>query len=48
MPYTGPKKFKKTVKTKTGTKTVRYGAKGYSISPGTKKATVIALGQPVR
>ena len=37
MPYTGPKKFKKTVKTKTGTKTVRYGAKGYSISPGTKK-----------
>ena len=37
MPYTGPKKFKKTVKTKTGKKTVRYGAKGYSISPGTKK-----------
>ena len=37
MPYTGPKKFKKTVKTRTGTKTVGYGAKGYSISPGTKK-----------
>lgn len=37
MPYTGSKKFSKKVKTKTGTKTVRYGAKGYSISPGTKK-----------
>ena len=37
MAYTGPKKFSKKVKTKTGTKTVRYGAKGYSISPGTKK-----------
>ena len=32
------KKFSKKVKTKSGrTKTVRYGAKGYSISPGTKK-----------
>ena len=38
MAYTGPKKFSKKVKTKSGrTKTVRYGAKGYSISPGTKK-----------
>ena len=37
MAYTGPKKFSKKVKTKTGTKTVRYGAKGYSTSPGTKK-----------
>ena len=33
MAYTGPKKFSK----KVGKKTVRYGAKGYSISPGTKK-----------
>ena len=38
MAYSGPKKFSKKVKTKSGrTKTVRYGAKGYSISPGTKK-----------
>ena len=33
MAYSGPKKFKK----KVGGKTVRYGAKGYSIAPGTKK-----------
>ena len=38
MVYTGNKKFSKKVKTKSGrTKTVRYGAKGFSISPGTKK-----------
>ena len=37
MPYTGDKKFKKVVKTKTGKKTVRYGAKGYKVSAGTKK-----------
>ena len=37
MAYSGPKKFSKRVKTKTGTKTVRYGAKGYKIAPGTKK-----------
>ena len=37
MAYSGSKKFVKTVKTKTGTKKVRYGAKGYSIAPGTSK-----------
>jgi hypothetical protein len=32
------KKYSKTVKTKAGrTKTVRYGAKGYTIGPGTKR-----------
>ena len=42
MAYTGPKKFSKKVKTKSGrTKTVRYGAKGYSISPGTKKGDIL-------
>ena len=38
MAYSGSKKFSKKVTTKSGrTKTVRYGAKGYSIAPGTKK-----------
>ena len=36
MVYRGPKKFSKKVKTKTGTKTVRYGAKGYKVKSGTK------------
>ena len=32
------KKYSKTVKTASGrTKTVRYGAKGYTIAPGTKR-----------
>ena len=39
MAYTGPKKFSKKVKTKSGRKTVRYGAKGYSISPRPRRAT---------
>lgn len=35
--YTGPKKYKKVVGSGKNKKTVRYGAKGYSIAPGTSK-----------
>ena len=42
MAYTGPKKFSKKVKTKSGrTKTVRYGAKGYSISPNQERRQLL-------
>jgi hypothetical protein len=35
--YSGPKKYKKVVGSGKNKKTVRYGAKGYSIAPGTSK-----------
>jgi len=35
--YKGPKKYKKVVGSGKNKKTVRYGAKGYSIAPGTSK-----------
>lgn len=35
--YSGPKKYKKVVGSGKHKKTVRYGAKGYSIAPGTSK-----------
>jgi hypothetical protein len=35
--YTGPKKYKKVVGSGKNKRTVRYGAKGYSIAPGTSK-----------
>lgn len=35
--YKGPKKYKKVVGTGKKKRTVRYGAKGYSIAPGTSK-----------
>ena len=35
--YSGPKKYKKVVGSGKKKKTVRYGAKGYSIAPGTSK-----------
>jgi hypothetical protein len=35
--YRGPKKYKKVVGSGKNKKTVRYGAKGYSIAPGTSK-----------
>ena len=35
--YSGPKKYKKVVGTGKKKRTVRYGAKGYSIAPGTSK-----------
>ncbi len=35
--YSGPKKYKKVVGSGKNKRTVRYGAKGYSIAPGTSK-----------
>jgi hypothetical protein len=35
--YKGPKKYKKVVGSGKNKRTVRYGAKGYSIAPGTSK-----------
>jgi hypothetical protein len=35
--YRGPKKYKKVVGSGKNKRTVRYGAKGYSIAPGTSK-----------
>lgn len=35
--YSGPKKYKKVVGSGKKKRTVRYGAKGYSIAPGTSK-----------
>lgn len=35
--YSGPKKYKKVVGSGKHKRTVRYGAKGYSIAPGTSK-----------
>jgi hypothetical protein len=35
--YSGPKKYKKVVGSGKNKRTVRYGAKGYKIAPGTSK-----------